>query len=453
MSQRPSLDAATADTPAPAAGDEHHRRFELLQAQPPIDVEEAEYWRLLGYPPDHEPSDRALELAAWARQWYAANGRPWVYLRETRLELTPEALRLDGQEFRSQQLHDHLREAGAKRAMLVAVSAGRSCEEHARQLWQESKPDEYFFLEMFGSAVVEHLMATMNGRICDLAERDGLAAIPHYSPGYTGWDVADQVPLFELIGRGMGQPLPEPFEVLASGMLRPKKSLIAVVGLVPQSVQARATNRWIPCEACSLSPCSYRRRPYRHARSSAAQRDEAQNERAASVAPAAAPFPPSPHYSVSERALQKWSRERVTLERRADGSLTARFRFDGTTCSNMGRPLAFDYTVELSPEASGRVIRRTECTPTADDEGHRFMCAYLNDPAALMQAIATEKPLLGQPLDAVLRWSRVAAPSGCHCTAASRAHKWGLALEAIHYTLAHPPRDGATSPGLSLPPP
>lgn len=451
MSQAASLDELSDAAGAPTGATGFSRPFELLDARPPIDVDETEYWRLLGYPPDHEPSERALELAAWARQWYAENGRPWVYLRETRLELTPEALRLDGQEFRSQQLHDHLREAGVKRAMLVAVSAGRSCEEYARRLWQESKPDEYFFLEMFGSAVVEHLMATMNGRICDLAERDGLAAIPHYSPGYTGWDVADQVPLFELIGRGLGQPLPEAFEVLASGMLRPKKSLIAVVGLVPQSLQARMTSRWIPCEACSLSPCAYRRRPYRHARSSAARRDETQNERAVSAAPAGAP--PRPRYSVSERALEKWSRERVTIERHADGAVTARFRFDGTTCSNMGRPLAFDYTVELSPESTGHVIRRSDCAPAPDDEGHRFMCAYLNDATALMQAIATEKPLLGQPLDTVLRWSRVAAPSGCHCTVASRAHKWGLALEAIHYTLTHSSRARATDPSLSLPPP
>jgi hypothetical protein len=39
----------------------------------------------------------------------------------------------------------------------------------------------------------------------------------------------------------------------------------------------------------------------------------------------------------------------------------------------------------------------------------------------------------------VLTWTRVAAPAGCHCTADSRAHKWGLALEAIHYALSQVP--------------
>jgi hypothetical protein len=67
------------------------------------------------------------------------------------------------------------------------------------------------------------------------------------------------------------------------------------------------------------------------------------------------------------------------------------------------------------------------------------MCAYLSDSDGLMQSLAREKPLLGRPLDEVLHWSRTAAPSGCHCSAESRAHKWGLALEAIHFALTQAP--------------
>ena len=236
--------------------------LELLDASPAVNVAEAEYRRLLGYPPHHAPGERADELAAWARRWYAEHGRPWVYVREAELQLTPHGLRLDGMEFPSIPLHEHLQQAGASRVLLMAVSAGPGCEDHARQLWSEAKPDEYFFLEIFGSAVVEHLVATTNGRLCDLAERDGLMAAPHYSPGYTGWDVADQNKLFALIARGLTQPLPEPLEVLSSGMLRPKKSLLAVVGLVERT---GGSVRRTPCASCAFSPCQYRRSPYRHA--------------------------------------------------------------------------------------------------------------------------------------------------------------------------------------------
>jgi hypothetical protein len=69
-----------------------------------------------------------------------------------------------------------------------------------------------------------------------------------------------------------------------------------------------------------------------------------------------------------------------------------------------------------------------------------------------MRAIATEKPLLGRPLGDVLSWKRDAARAGCHCDAASRAHKWGLALEAIHFALAQRPAPRAVpEPATTLP--
>jgi len=112
------------------------------------------------------------------------------------------------------------------------------------------------------------------------------------------------------------------------------------------------------------------------------------------------------------------------------------FRFDGTTCSNQGRPLAFDYFVTLSGPDDGYLIVNAGCRPAQDDEGYTSMCSFLSDPKGLMQAIAIEKPLLGRPLNEVLSWTRESAPSGCLCSASQRAHKWGIALEAIHFALA-----------------
>ncbi len=420
---------------------------EIFDTVPAVNVAEAEYSRLLGYPPHHAPGERADELAAWARRWFAEHGRPWVYLREAELELADGgALRLDGAEFQSRPLHDHLRSLGARRSMLMAVSAGPEAENEARQRWEEAKPDEYFFLEMFGSAVVENLVAATNGRVCDLAEREGLMAVPHYSPGYAGWDVAEQNKLFALITGGATHPLPGPLEVLSSGMLRPKKSLIAVIGLAPAIARAHGTAPAVPCEGCSFSPCQYRRRPYRHAARVGAATEPTAGQPESQTRETQTAALPSPAYTVSARALKKWAGERVRLAPRADGGVVACFRFDGTTCSNSGQPLAFDYTVTLGPPEQGRPILRADCRPAPDDEGHRRMCAYLTDADGLMRAIAEERPpLVGRPLDEIFAWARVSSPSGCHCASAGRAHKWGLALEAIHYTLAHSGASAAAS--------
>ncbi|HWA25344.1 MAG TPA: hypothetical protein VG734_06775 [Lacunisphaera sp.] len=399
--------------------------METFDTRPDFNVSQAEYHRLLGYPRGHEPGERARELMAWARDWYAQHGRPWVYLRRAELELTAGELRLDGVTFHSQRLREHLREHGAMSAAVFAVSAGRECEEHARQTWGDAKPDEYFFLEMYGSAVVEDLVARTSARICDLAAHQGLMAVPHYSPGYTGWDVAEQNPLFDLIKGGLSQPFPGPLEVLSSGMLRPKKSLLAVFGLAPAKPGAATAPTTTPCEGCSFSPCQYRRTAYRHAVGPVSDRTSGQSQTG----------PTEPRYSTSVRALRKWAGERVRLDHEPDRSVRAVFRFDGTTCSNMGRPLAFEYRVSLSRPEDGYRILAVDCSPAAGDEGYQYTCAYLSDADGLMRAIGREKPLLGQPLEDVLSWSRTNAPSGCHCTADSRAHKWGLALEAIHFAL------------------
>jgi hypothetical protein len=394
---------------------------EQLIAVPSVTVADEEYRRLLGYPRGHEPSPRALELAAWARAWYAEHGQAWIYVREAAFEVTPDLLRFDATEFRSAQLREYLVRRRAHRAVYLAVSAGPACENQARQLWQESKPDEYFFLETYGSAVVERLVAMANSLVCAEAAETGCSALPHYSPGYNGWDVADQGALFERLVRGSRVSWPTPLEVLSSGMLRPKKSLLGVIGLGPSS-ERDAGPALAPCVQCSFSPCQYRRAAYRHSPPSARPTTS---------------VTVSPTYSVNARALRKWAAERVWLDAQPEGRVLARFRFDGTTCSNMGRPLAFEYRVQLGSADEGHPIVAAECRPWPGDEGHRSMCEYLRDPDGLLAAIAAPPPVLGRPLAQALRWERTAVSTGCYCDADARLHKWGLALEAIHYALTN----------------
>jgi len=127
-----------------------------------------------------------------------------------------------------------------------------------------------------------------------------------------------------------------------------------------------------------------------------------------------------------------------------DGSLEIDFRYDGTTCTNMGRPLAFTFTVKLGPRAEGYPIREQRCVPAAGDEGHTSMCKYIEDADTLMSAIGNEQPLHSQRLNAVLTWRREANAAGCFCEPASRNHKWGLVLETIHYALVQKEVERAT---------
>jgi hypothetical protein len=55
--------------------------------------------------------------------------------------------------------------------------------------------------------------------------------------------------------------------------------------------------------------------------------------------------------------------------------------------------------------------------------------------------VQADAPLAGEPLGTVIGWRRPVSSAGCYCDEASRAHKWGLVLETIHFALAE--REGA----------
>ena len=413
--------------------------LEWFDPQPDCQVQEAEFIRLLGYPAGHELEGRARELADATRQWYAEHGRPWIYARQTEaMELDGNGVKINGAGFASPPLHEQFSAAQVHSVLLVAVSAGPQCEARARALWQEGKPDEYFFMEMFGSAVVEHLVTIANGRICAWADENAMVALPHYSPGYSGWDVADQTRLWDLIRPTAGCDFPGELEVLDTGMLRPKKSLLAVVGLTRHLDQARSSAKLVPCENCALPGCRYRRVPYVHFPPQMEEVGRLQPDApGSSTAPTISASGLNHHarYSTHFKALRKWSQERLQLKTLPDASIEARFRYEGTTCSNMGRPLEFDYHVLLAPAQDRHRIVEAACVPAPGDTGRTFQCEYLKDAESFTRAIAAERPLLGCPLNDVLDWERAYSPSGCYCDAAKRFHKWGLVLEVIHYAL------------------
>jgi hypothetical protein len=101
-------------------------------------------------------------------------------------------------------------------------------------------------------------------RLCAWADGEAAAVLPHYSPGYPEWSIDEQAPLLDLIGRASLGVLP--LQALQSGMLQPKKSLLAIFGLTRHTDRVRRLTDLSPCENCSFIGCQYRRAPYRRAR-------------------------------------------------------------------------------------------------------------------------------------------------------------------------------------------
>jgi hypothetical protein len=412
--------------------------IEFFDTRPDVNVQAAEYKRLLGYPRDRDLLDRAHELAEQARQWYDANGRPWVYTRQAqRLDITNGSICIDGVPFASKRLQRILVEAQAESVFLAAVSAGPELEEEAANLWREEKPDEYFFLEVYGSAVVEQLITMRGAQLCAWADERGLAVLPHYSPGYPDWDISQQPRLLELIRGGARQQKPGKLAILDSGMLCPKKSLLAVFGLTRHTDRVQRLAGLNPCESCSFLPCQYRRSPYQGAPlyPDIGPLTEAR-QALLNMFAGASPLDRSAKYTINTKALSRWAAERLTISDCPNGTIEAVFRYEGKTCSNLGRPILFYYHVTLGPREQGYPIHEEWCGPAPGDQGHRAMCSFMDDTESLMAAVDVDKPLLGEPIDRVLSWPAPTSGAGCYCQPSDRIHKWRLVLETLHFALA-----------------
>ncbi len=220
------------------------------------EVSEADYARLLGYPPGKLLEGRVAEVAGASREWMARHGRPWTrwrVLSVVRLDRDMVVVE-DGAALRSRPLARGVSEHRCDRLAAVAASAGPEIDDEAQRLWSAGKPDEAYFLQRLAAAVVEGSVADAVRRL--ERETDRRAAVTQ-SPGYRGWDLKEQASLVRLVtGNGAGD-LPGPLRVLPSGALLPQMSKLSVHGLTRLSPSARSETA---CSPCRQPACQYRRR-------------------------------------------------------------------------------------------------------------------------------------------------------------------------------------------------
>lgn len=170
-----------------------------------VEVDGAALKRYLRFPVQR-PLEGELSVAErWVRDWFAAHGRAWSCAATG-----------------DRALHDWLapRFGPDAELVVVAVSAGPEPEADAAAEWSRDRPERYYFLECYAAAVVDQLLADARHR---------LGAVKHFCPGYPGWPVEENVPLLAALRRRL--TLPGELEALTSGMLRPKKSQLAVCAL------------------------------------------------------------------------------------------------------------------------------------------------------------------------------------------------------------------------------
>ena len=149
-------------------------------------------------------------------------------------------------------------EVGRLWGRLDAVGAGictvgAGIEERVRTLFDAREFPLAVMLDSVGSAAVESLAEYVNDLLCQAGLTEAVKVTNRVSPGYAGWDTAEQRLLFALCpGAPIGVTLNE-----ACFML-PAKTITFLVGVGPE---ARVDHYFTQCRRCWMRDCAYRRAP------------------------------------------------------------------------------------------------------------------------------------------------------------------------------------------------
>jgi len=155
----------------------------------------------------------------------------------------------------------HIPDIGRLWGRLEAVGAGictvgEAIEARARELFEAREFPLAVMLDSVGSAAVESLAEYANDLLCQAALREGVKVTNRVSPGYAGWDTAEQAALFRLCpGYPIGVTLNE------ACFMTPTKSISFLTGLGPE---ARVDHYFTQCRRCWMRDCGYRRMPAEH---------------------------------------------------------------------------------------------------------------------------------------------------------------------------------------------
>lgn len=162
----------------------------------------------------------------------------------------------------------HLIEAGGERFRIPEIgrlwgridavgvgicTIGDAIEARAGALFEARELPLAVMLDSVGSAAVESLAEYANDLLCQAALAEGLKATNRISPGYAGWDAAEQAALFRLCPGGpIGVTLND------ACFMTPTKSISFLVGVGPE---ARVDHYFTQCRRCWMRECAFRRAP------------------------------------------------------------------------------------------------------------------------------------------------------------------------------------------------
>lgn len=132
---------------------------------------------------------------------------------------------------------------------LFLCTAGAEIGLRSKKAMQERDFLKGYIYDVVGSEIVEAAADIMQDDLEKMILKNGKKITNRYSPGYCGWDVAEQHKLF--------QHFPENYcgiQLTQSALMNPVKSVSGIIGIGKE-----VKNNPYTCRMCELKDCVYRR--------------------------------------------------------------------------------------------------------------------------------------------------------------------------------------------------
>ena len=177
--------------------------------------------RYLGYNRGAEPSEMICELIDEAYEELCEVIEPRYIFKEYSFSRTDDGITIDGIEFKSQKLLNHLKDSTS--IILFAATLGQGVDDLIHK---------YSTDDIAMAAVVQAVSSSLVENLCDIACDELKGQIkgehrPRFSPGYADLDISQQKEFFSLL------PVKEQLEVTLndSFLMMPTKTVTAFIGV------------------------------------------------------------------------------------------------------------------------------------------------------------------------------------------------------------------------------
>jgi hypothetical protein len=131
---------------------------------------------------------------------------------------------------------------------LFVGSIGNEVEELSESLFQKGDPFDGYITNLIGSEAAEAVARAIHDTLKSDMMIEGLSITNRFSPGYCGWDVAEQFKLFRYFPYDKCK-----VRLTESALMEPVKSVSGIIG-IGKDVSIKS----YPCYKCTRENCIYK---------------------------------------------------------------------------------------------------------------------------------------------------------------------------------------------------